>query len=155
MNRTAKQSGSQKEARGSQKMTRPPLFSSNLFSYTFLPFQMTGHMIAKKVWIRNSRQTKRRPEVSCTVVVSQRPGCLRYFPKIFCDNIDYSQSQWRCSLFHTYRAHQFSAVSRVTSRKFSSKQITLDRKYVAPLSYPKGPDVCVIYQRYGDIVWQH
>ena len=67
---------------------------------------------------------KRRPEVRCTVVVSQRPGCLRYLPKILCDNINYSRSRWRCSLFHIYRAHQFSAVSRISRRKFSSKRWT-------------------------------
>ena len=98
---------------------------------------------------------KRRPEVRCTVVVSQRPGCLRYLPKILCDNINYSQSQWRCSLFHIYRAHQFSAVSRVTGRNFHQSvehgplfkgiwKTTLDRQYVTRLSYPKGSDVWVI-----------
>ena len=142
------------------QMTRLPLFRSNLFRPSYL-FKWLGIWSRKKFELeiacehRRIILGKRRPEVRCTVVVSQRPGCLRYLPKILCDNINYSRSQWRCSLFHIYRAHQFSAVSRISSRKFSSKRwtwaiiqrhlkTTLDRKCVARLSYPKGPDVCVI-----------
>ena len=93
----------------------------------FLTFPSDWVMIAKEFELEIDCEhgriilEKRRPEIRCTVVVTQRPGCLRYLPKILRDNINYSQSQWRCSLFHIYRAHQFSAVSRVTGRIFSSK----------------------------------
>ena len=94
---------------------------------------------------------KRRTEVRCTLVVSQRPGCLRYLPKILCDNINYSQSQWRCSLFHIYRAHQFSAVSRVTGRKFSSKRWTwaIIQRHLKNHSWPAVRYTVVVPQRRG------
>ena len=105
-----------------------------------------------------------------TVVLSQRPGCLRYLPKILCDNINYSQSQWRCShiyFFHIYRARQFSTVSRVTSRNFWSKRWTwaIIQRHLKIHPWPdstlhgchtpKARMFALFSKRYGDIVWQH
>ena len=74
----------------------------------------------------NSKASEKQPLTGSALHGCRTPNARMFalFSKdmeILCDNINYSQSQWRCSLFHIYRAHQFSAVSRVTGRNFSSK----------------------------------
>ena len=71
--------------------------------------------------------------------------------EILCDNINYSQSQWRGSLFHIYRAHQFSAVSRVTGKKFSSKRWTwaIIQRHLKNHSWPEVRCTVVVPQRPG------
>ena len=138
------------------QMTQLPLFRSNLFRPSYL-FKWLGIWSRKKFELeiacehRRIILGKRRPEVRCTVVVSQRPGYLRYLPKILCDNINYSRSQWRCSLFHIYRAHQFSAVSRISSRKFSSKRWTwaIIQRHLKNNPWPEVRCTVVVPQRPG------
>ena len=104
----------------------------------------------------NSKASEKQPLTGCALHGCRTPKARMFalFSKdmeILCDNINYSQSQWRYSLFHIYRAHQFSAVSRVTGKKFSSKRWTwaIIQRHLRNHSSPEVRCTVVVHQRPG------
>ena len=105
---------------------------------------------------RNSKASEKQPLTGSALHGCRTPNARMsaLFSKdmeILCDNINYSQSQWRFSLFHIYRAHQFSAVSRVTGKKFSSKRWTwaIIQRHLKNHSWPEVRCTVVVPQRPG------
>ena len=95
----------------------------------------------KRNFAKNTVAHKKRLQASrLAVTLSDDAAPSLQLQPIFLDLLTFS-NDWACD-------REKSLNQKLPANTDALFQGNDDRKYVAQLSYPKGPDVCVIYQRY-------